>query len=431
MDNLNNNTNQNLKIKVVSISHDEDVDGIGAQAIINRYFSMLNSNLIEDLGGSQAYAVFSRLFNEIKESKIKDGEISQDADIKIELINLRTDYTSYFVYWASILAELNQNKSKNEDEAEPDGENLNKLYKQITGTDLIECSSIKRTLKKLKELKEDLKDIDLLIITDLGLNDGSETLIDLLSILKENKINIAYFDHHTHGDVIKEFFKEYCVAYVNDEIQTSAEIVFEFFLPTDEVASRIAQFGADADFNRYKYPETEVFQMILNRKFSDDVLEAMVKLFSEGNFSEPIIDKLYQEAVIWQQEQLKVFKEHTYKFEDIKTSIGKVNFIVSISKLRSERMTRILQEEFKSEVIKEQIEQHVIFIAINTLSWEVVLRSHNISVDKTARKLNGGGHRERAGFILPKEFIRNTIDGELDLDNLEVKALVNVIAELI
>ena len=70
--------------KIASITHGEDLDGVGSQSIIYRYFEILKKPLIAELLSSDQ---------------------NFPSDTAVEVICLRTDYNDYMYYWSAILAQ--------------------------------------------------------------------------------------------------------------------------------------------------------------------------------------------------------------------------------------------------------------------------------------------------------------------------------------
>lgn len=395
------------RLKVVSLTHEEDMDGIGAQAIIYRFFKIPNLSLKQK-------EIINDLFDTI---------VSGDID----LVCFRTNYSDYLMQWAAIFA---KNVDKISTEFKEKINLKSKRFEDIFQTfyEYLANSKISNYYLKQKIIQnqENYSNIHLIFITDLGFNKNFEPVLNLI---ENSSLKIAYFDHHDIDSAINNRLKKLCVAFINDGTQTSSEIVANFLLPIDDVALKIAKYGADADFNKYKIPETEKFQSILNRKLTDDVFDAMILFFAKGDFYNQLIDKLYQESLLWQSDQEDYLKTHTYSIDKTTKDDIHISFILGISKLKAERSTRILQKTIYPQ--NEDIEKSYIFIAIDSLSREVNLRSHKINVYNIAKKFGGGGHSERAGFILGDNYINNLNSIELNPSDLKYKELVDDILEII
>jgi oligoribonuclease NrnB/cAMP/cGMP phosphodiesterase (DHH superfamily) len=395
------------KIKVVSLTHEEDMDGIGAQAIIYRFFKTSNIS-------AKKYDILSDLFGR---------NIKEDID----LVCLRTNYTDYIMQWAAIFAKNIDKISKSIiDKLKLKSKKFEDIFESFYN--YLSKSKISNFLLKQQifENQSDYVNIQLIIITDLGFNENFESV---LNVLENSKFIIAYFDHHEHPANIRDRYKKICVAYINDGIQTASEIASNYFLSGDDIAFNIAKFGADADFNKFKLPETEKFQSILNRKLTDEVFDAMMGFFAAGNFKQPLIEKLYQESVMWQNEQEEFLKTHTYSIIKKTKDNVDINFIIGISKLKGERMTRIFQKIYTPKA--EDVENVFVFIAIDAISREVNIRSHKINVLNIAKKYGGGGHSERAGFILLEKYNKNPQSLEMDSSMIDYEQLTSDILKII
>lgn len=395
------------KLKVVSITHEEDMDGIGAQAIIYRFFKIPNLSLKQ-----------KEIINDLFDSNITNN---------VDLYCCRTNYSDYLMQWAAIFAKNSDKLSeKITDQIKLNSRRFEDVFEWFY--EYLAKSKMSNYFLKQKIIQnqENYANIQLIIITDLGFNQNFE---NVLKTIEQSKFKIAYFDHHDMDSTIRERFKKLCIAFINDGIQTSSEIVANFFLPIDDIALNIAKYGADADFNKYKIPETEMFQSILNRKLTDDVFDAMIMFFAKGDFHNQLIKKLYQESLLWQSEQENYLKEHTFSIDKTTKDGVIISFILGVSKLKAERSTRLLQKTVYPQ--NEDIEKSYIFIAIDTFSREVNLRSHKVNVFIIAKAFGGGGHTERAGFILPEQYNKNQNSIELNPTDLKVEALIDDIIKII
>ncbi|MBD3354179.1 MAG: hypothetical protein GF364_22040, partial [Candidatus Lokiarchaeota archaeon] len=326
-------------VKVLSLTHEEDVDGIGAQAILFRFFKEYKSNtdsvtLISDLLGTQEF-----------------------DDIILE--TARTDYTSYLLYWSAILA---QNLDKLDDELKKEldivkdfDKDIINIYSKIANNAYLD----KETLNLISNNADKFVNIDLVILTDLGFNVNFQSL---LSVLEKTNIKVAYYDHHEPEENIQKRLNEFCKNYVVDGVETSSEIVKECFMPSDDIANKIAVRGADADFNKYEFVETKRLQSILNRKIADEALEGIMLLLSEGKFNDSLIDKLYKESEIWHNEQIEILKNQTYQYVQENTTHGSVTITIGLSGMRPELATHHLERLYKEK--HTQIEKNQIFVGI-------------------------------------------------------------------
>jgi oligoribonuclease NrnB/cAMP/cGMP phosphodiesterase (DHH superfamily) len=391
------------EFRIISITHDEDVDGIGSQSIAYRYFVTCGGTVTTKMIGEEIQQI-------------------------IKFIPIRTDYSGFIAYWSAIFAKNIKMLPKRIQNSIPKEiksytQIMDYFYNMVTGTEIFD-----QKLKQILIANQDLyANPGWIVITDIGFNRTFEKLFDFWV---ESAFKIGYFDHHEIEQNVRDMLKKICTIYINDDIQTSAEIVREFFLSGDPIAQKISEYGSDADFNRFKIPETEKFQKIFNRKLGEEVLDFMMLSFAKGEFTNKMIDKIYLESKLWHDEQEKYLKTHTNVIQIEESKEGSIKFIIGSSGLRPGQITRQLQKDYKPD--SEDIEKHVVYIGFNIDSAEVNLRSHNINTYKIARAFGGGGHRERSGFLLNKKYITFYEKGTtINPEKVNFRLLVNEIVTII
>jgi oligoribonuclease NrnB/cAMP/cGMP phosphodiesterase (DHH superfamily) len=298
---------------IVSLTHEHDLDGLGSQAIIQRYFN-LNTD-------------------------IQNGEIDY----------FFADYTNF--------------------------------------------------VDKVKVILKEETIPSQLIISDLGFNDSFKDIFPLFKEAKRKGVKISWFDHHIVDPSIKEEIKNLIHIYINDPKRCTAEIVKEYYLKGDLVASKIAEYARDTDFRTDKHDQASKIQSIIgfNRGAQNDQNKhEIVRLLSRGDFYSP-----------WFTEQLNILKK--WLEEETASSLNHsivlpVEFfgdvIVSWAKIGGGRITRILKQRYTNAKA---------FIGIDTRNNDIIIYSDFINCREFARSFDGGGHRERAGFKYSPIFERTDI----------------------
>ena len=251
-----------------------------------------------------------------------------------------------------------------------------------------------------------------LIISDIGFN---EDFVDLFSVFKNAKkqgCKILWFDHHIVDDLIKEKIRNLVYIYSNDTKKCAAEIVKDYYLPDDSIASKIAEFARDTDFRTDVYKLASDLQLIIgfNRGAQNDQNKRrIVELLSQGDFENS-----------WFRSQLKILKkwhedESTFALNHAK-SIPMVSFgriIISWAKIGGGKIANLLKEKFPEAKAR---------IGIDIRHNEIIIHSDFINCRDFARSFSGGGHKERAGFKYPKIF---------EMDNVLTKSFIDDIKETI
>lgn len=295
---------------IVSLTHEHDLDGLGSQAIIQRYFTL--------------------------KAEIQSGEINY----------FFADYTDF-------------------------------------------VEKIKSILKKESVPSK-------LIISDMGFNDSFKEVFPLFGEAKSKGCTISWFDHHIVDPSIKEEIKNLIYIYINDPDRCAAEIVKEYYLRDDLIASKIADYARDTDFRTDQHKQASDIQSIIdfNRGAQNDQNKHdIVRLLSRGDFDNP-----------WFTEQLNILKK--WLEEETTSSLNHsivlpVEFfgdvIVSWARIGGGRITRILKQKYTNAKA---------FIGIDTRNNEIIIYSDFINCREFAMIFDGGGHPDRAGFKYSKIFTK-------------------------
>jgi len=248
-----------------------------------------------------------------------------------------------------------------------------------------------------------------LIISDIGFN---EDFIDLLSVFKNAKkqgCKISWFDHHIVDDLIKEKIRSLVHIYSNDTKKCAAEIVKDYYLPDDPIASKIAEFARDTDFRTDTHKLASDLQLIIgfNRGSKNDQNKLrIVELLSQGDFENS-----------WFSSQLKILKkwhedESMFALNHAKLipidPFGKI--IISWAKIGGGKIANLLKEKFPEAKAR---------IGIDTRHNEIIIHSDFINCRDFARTFKGGGHKDRAGFKYPQIFEKDNVLNKSFIDDIK------------
>jgi oligoribonuclease NrnB/cAMP/cGMP phosphodiesterase (DHH superfamily) len=393
---------------VVSLSHSDDFDGIGSQAIIYRYFNELKKPIP---------AIFGNFKN-----------------VLVNLVLLQTDYQDYLFYWAAIIAGITIKTEKTHLEFEKIWESTYlKLHNVENITDLKNNYNLVSQESKERILKDvDLwKNIDLVILSDIGYN---KTFKSLFGLLKDIELPLAYFDHHNHDEETREFFSKFCKVYFVDTDRCATQIVHDFFLPDDKISQNISKLGYDTDFSKYSVPNSKAIMSVISYFRKDfNKLSNIVKNYASGiNFDESL-KKEYELIANWENAQVEEMLNALKQFEK-KTSNGKhIMIVFGISSLRSGRSMNRLEEICSNDWVKSQkpnIDDLLLF-TIDQTSMNTNIKSDSINVHKIAEHFGGGGHINRAGFRFPPVFIKNKGLDSYTFNDLKLNEFIDEVKEFL
>ncbi len=293
---------------IVSLTHEHDLDGLGSQAIIRRYFNLSSEN--------------------------RNNEI----------IYYFADYTDFV-------------------------EKIN----TILNTESIPSH---------------------LIISDMGFNESFKEIFSNFKEAEKKGCKISWFDHHIVDELIKEELKFLIHLYINDTEKCAAEIVNDYYMKNDPIASKIAEFARDTDFKTNKFNMASDLQSIIsyNRGAQNDQnKQEIVRLLSQGDFNNS-----------WFIEQLKSLKEWLEDESTFSLNQAMVfpvelfgEIVISWAKIGGGRITKVLKQKYSDAKV---------FIGIDTRNNDIIIHSDFINCREFAREFKGGGHKARAGFEYPDIF---------------------------
>ena len=131
----------------------------------------------------------------------------------------------------------------------------------------------------------------------------------------------------------------------NQNRKSAAEIVKDYYMKNDPIASKIAEFARDTDFRTNKYKLASDFQSIIgfNRGAQNDQNKhEIVKFLSQGDFHNPWFTEQLNSLEKWLGEE-SIFSLNHAKIYSVK-SFG--DLVVSWAKIGGGRITRILKQKY-------------------------------------------------------------------------------------
>ncbi len=310
---------------IVSLTHEHDLDGLGSQAIIRRYFNLSSEN--------------------------RNNEITY----------FFADYTNFVEKINTILS------------TEPFPSQL--------------------------------------IISDIGFNESFKDIFSVFKNAEKRGCKIFWFDHHIVGESIKEELKTLIHLYINDTKKCAAEIVKEYYMKNDPIASKIAEFARDTDFGNGKDNLASDLQLIIsyNRGIQNDQnMHEIVRLLSQGDFHNPWFTQQLKPSKKWLEEESTFSLNHAMVFP-----VGLLgDIVISWAKIGGSQITRVLKQEYSNAKA---------FIGIDTRNKDIIIHSKFINCRELAREFEGGGHKPRAGFKYPHIFEKPNVLTQSFIEDIKKK----------
>ena len=315
---------------IVSITHEHDLDGLGSQAIIQRYFNL---------------------------------------NQKIHPVEIRCFYAHYIDFVEKVCNILNSESLPSQ-----------------------------------------------LIISDIGFNEDFVNLFPVFKNAKKQGCKISWFDHHIVDDFIKEELRSVVHIYSNDTIKCAAEIVKDYYLPNDPIASKIADFARDTDFRTSLYKLASDLQLIIgfNRgTHNDQNKRRIVELLSQGDFENSWFSLQLKNLKKWNEDESTFALDHANVIP-IKT-FG--NIVISWAKIGGGKITDLLKEKYPKAKAR---------IGIDIRHNEIIIHSGFINCRDFARSFKGGGHKVRAGFKYPQIFKKDNTLNKSFIDDIKETILKQI-----
>ena len=310
---------------IVSLTHEHDLDGLGSQAIISRYFNLSSEKSVNEI-------------------------------------------TYYFADYTDFVEKIN-------------------------------------TILNAKSIPSHL------IISDIGFNDSFKDIFSRFKEAKEKGCQICWFDHHIVDESIKEEIKSLTHLYINDPEKCAAEIVNDYFMKDDPIASKIAEFARDTDFRTNRFKLASDLQSIIgyNRgRQNEQNKHKIVDLLSQGDFQNPWFNEQLTSLKKWLEDESTFSLDHAIVFPV--ELFG--NLVISWAKIGGGRITRVLKQKYNDAKA---------FIGIDTRNNDIIIHSEFINCREFAREFKGGGHEVRAGFKYPDIFEKTNILTQSFIDDIKEK----------
>jgi len=255
-----------------------------------------------------------------------------------------------------------------------------------------------------------------LIISDIGFNEDFVNLFSVFKNAKKQGCKISWFDHHIVDDIIKEKLSNLVHTYLNDTTKCAAEIVKDYYLPDDSIASKIAEFARDSDFRTSIYQLASELQLIIgfNRgAHKDQNKRRIVELLSQGDFENSWFSLQLKNLKKWNEDESTFALNHANVIP--MKSFG--NIVISWAKIGGGKITDLLKEKFPEAKAR---------IGIDIRHNEIIIHSDFINCRDFARSFKGGGHKVRAGFKYPQIFKKDNALNKSFIDDIKETILKQI-----
>lgn len=255
-----------------------------------------------------------------------------------------------------------------------------------------------------------------LIISDIGFNEDFKQIFPIFKNLNNQGCEVFWFDHHLVEEEIKDYIKDLIKIYLNDPDKCAAEVVKDFYLPKDSIATKIAEFARDTDFKTNIYKLASDLQLIIGFNKGDKNYKEKVKiveLLAKGDFQDVWFEDQLNKLQSWFEKEAKFTIEHV-KFVDIE-NFGEI--AISHAKMGGGKITILLSEKYPGSKA---------YIGIDKRFNEIIIHSEYINCRDFAKEFEGGGHRFRAGFKYPNIFTEQDVINQKFIDDLKSRLVKHI-----
>ncbi len=260
----------------------------------------------------------------------------------------------------------------------------------------------------LKSLKSSFLEHDI-YISDLGITSSVMNYFENWeNCLNNNNLCYRYYyDHHNIKNsllkVLESLFNEYCNSTLGEgkDIACASDLIYARFknvLPAyfGEIAhyAHLMDFKSQADVNDPRFAIASDLNTFITYHQSSmeeliDLIHVMQDLEDWEEFKSGLPQKI-EKIHTWEHDQMRVIMNGCLEL----TKEG-YKFIASAAEIRSGWITRFLNEKY---------ENFDVYVGFSYKDLSLNLRSKYLIMDKVAREFGGGGHEDRAGFVLLENY---------------------------
>ena len=242
-----------------------------------------------------------------------------------------------------------------------------------------------------RELKQVLKkDYKLIIIADLGFNEGLEVIIQALI---NSKAKIIWFDHHHLPTKYKNTLKDHVELVRSEDETVTAELINAYYFEDDKITTQIANLAHLSDNKMQDKTSDKLGLVIDGSQDSEEDLLKIVSLLLKGDFDNSWINQRYEQL----QELYK--SDYDKIIERVEEHhVGDIKILISWSDLvTASRISQYFMMIYNPDIA----------IGIQAKTRQVNIKSKKYIIRQICRAFHGGGHDHRAGFIYFKDPIEN------------------------
>jgi oligoribonuclease NrnB/cAMP/cGMP phosphodiesterase (DHH superfamily) len=247
----------------------------------------------------------------------------------------------------------------------------------------------------------------------MGFNESFKEIFSNFKEAEKKGCKISWFDHHIVDELIKEELKSLIHLYINDTEKCATEIVKDYYMKNDPIASKIAEFARDTDFKTNKFNMASDLQSIIsyNRGAQNNQnKQEIVKLLSQGDFNNSWFIEQLKSLKEWLEDESTFSLKHAIIFPV--ELFGEI--VISWARIGGGRITRVLKQKYSDAKA---------FIGIDTRNNDIIIHSDFINCREFAREFEGGGHKVRAGFKYPQIFEKANVLNNVFIESMKESIL--------
>uniref|UniRef100_A0A7C4D7S8 Phosphoesterase n=1 Tax=Staphylothermus marinus TaxID=2280 RepID=A0A7C4D7S8_STAMA len=244
-------------------------------------------------------------------------------------------------------------------------------------------------LNKLANTILNLKNIDKIVFTDLGLNDNVFNIFkNTLAHLKNRNIEIEWYDHHVWNDEWITEFNNIGVKLFIDRSTCAVGVVAKYAPRVresidDNFVNELVNGVCSADLFRFDHKLGPWFYRLVRRRSGDDWRKYVFEKISNGviwcsEFTDKVIELFDKE--------INEYNNIEYNIELIDVNGLKIGFILNNEYIESSLLASYVLSKYSLDVA-----------IVASIDGKLSIRSRKYNVRNLAYKLGGGGHIKASG----------------------------------
>lgn len=243
-------------------------------------------------------------------------------------------------------------------------------------------------IKNLDEIKNDLKNFDLIITLDCA----DIELAEISNLSFKPNTPLINIDHHQDSTYFGN------INIVKANTSSTAEIIYDFIektkLPINKDAATCLLTGIFGDTDSFKTPNTTDRTLIITSKLLN--LGANLKQVTKFTMQ----DKSLSVLKLWGEVLARINRHE------------KLNIISTVATLEDLKKNHTLHEDLEGianflNCIPDAKASLVLTEREGEIKGSLRTLKNNVDISKLAHVLGGGGHKKAAGFTIPGKIVKN------------------------